>query len=327
MKPIKPMLAVSGKPFSAEGWTFEPKVDGTRCIAYVHNGTVLLLNRRLVDITYRYPEIVGSLAGKKDCIVDGEIAVLTGVRPDFSALAMREHQTQRMRIDYLSKAQLASYIVFDVLYADGKDVMNKPLSQRRKILKEELGEGDDVVSIIDSFPENGETYFAAAVKLGLEGIMAKKEASVYRPGIRSSDWIKIKRSLTVDMVVGGYIPGKGKRDSFFGGLLVGAYDKGNLVYVGRVGSGFSESELDTVTKSFQPISKSPFSNPPSTKGVIWLKPEIVVEVTAMEVTHYGSLRAPVFLRLRDDKEPQDCLMDQMRAATNRISLGRRSSSV
>jgi DNA ligase D-like protein (predicted ligase) len=314
MKPIKPMLAISGKPFSAKGWSFEPKIDGTRCIAHVHNGVALLQNRRLVDITYRYPEIVKSLSKGSDYILDGEIAVLTGVLPDFSALAMREHQSRKMKIDYLSKAQLASYIVFDILRAVGEDVMNKPLTERKKILNEELEE-EDVVSIIDSFPVNGETYFRAAVKLGLEGIMAKKESSVYQPGIRSSDWIKIKRSLTVDMVVGGYIPGKGNRESFFGGLLIGAYDKGNLVYIGRVGSGFSEKELEAVTESFQPVSKSPFSNPPSTPGVVWLKPEIVVEVTAMEVTHDGSLRAPVFLRLRDDKEPLDCLMEQIRASS------------
>jgi DNA ligase D-like protein (predicted ligase) len=314
MKPIKPMLAVSGNPFSARGWIFEPKIDGTRCIAYVRNGIVLLQNRRLVDITYRYPEIVESLAKGNDCILDGEIAVLTGGRPDFSALAMREHQTRRMKIDYLSEAQLASYIVFDILCSGGDDVMNKPLTERKKILKEELEE-DDIVSIIDFFPENGEAYFKAAVRLGLEGIMGKKESSVYRPGIRSSDWIKIKRSLTVDMVVGGYIPGKGNRESFFGGLLVGAYDQGNLVYVGRVGSGFSEKELETVTKSFQPVSESPFSNPPPTTGVVWLKPEIVVEVTAMEVTHDGHLRAPVFLRLRDDKGPLDCLLEQIRASS------------
>ena len=308
------MLAVSGKPFSARGWSFEPKIDGTRCIAHVRNGTVLLQNRRLVDITYRYPEIVESLAKGNDCILDGEIAVLTGGRPDFSALAMREHQHRKMKIDYLSKAQLASYIVFDILRSGGEDVMNKPLTERKKILKEELEE-DDIVSIIDSFPEKGMAYFRAAVKLGLEGIMGKKESSVYRPGIRSSDWIKMKRSLTVDMVVGGYIPGKGNRESFFGGLLVGAYDQGNLVYVGRVGSGFSEKELETVTKSFQTVSESPFSNPPPTTGVVWLKPEVVVEVTAMEVTHDGHLRAPVFLRLRDDKEPLDCLLEQIRATS------------
>ena len=310
MKPIKPMLAVSGKPFSAKGWIFEPKIDGTRCIAHVRNGTVLLQNRRLVDITYRYPEIVGSLAKGSDCVLDGEIAVLTNGRPDFSALAVREHQSRKMKIDYLSEAQRASYIVFDLLCAGGEDVMDKPLIERKKILKEELRE-DDIVSVIDFFPEKGEAYFKAAVRLGLEGIMGKKESSAYQQGIRSSDWMKIKRSLTVDMVVGGYIPGKGNRDAFFGGLLVGAYDQGKLVYVGRVGSGFSEKELDAVTKSFQPVSISPFSKSPPTSRVIWLKPEIVVEVTAMEVTHDGHLRAPVFIRIRDDKEPRDCLLEQI----------------
>jgi DNA ligase D-like protein (predicted ligase) len=313
MTPIKPMLAVSGKPFTDRDWIFEPKIDGTRCIAHVCDGIVMLRNRRLVDITYRYPELAKSLAKGSDCVLDGEIAVLTGGSPDFSALAMREHQTRKMKIDYLSEAQLASYIVFDILYVRRNFVMNKSLSERKKVLREELEE-DDIVTIIDSFPEKGEAYYKAAVKLGLEGIMGKKESSVYRPGVRSSEWIKIKRSLTVDMVVGGYIPGKGRRDSFFGGLLVGAYDQGNLVYVGRVGSGFSEKELDAVTSSFQPISKSPFSNTPSTPGVVWLKPEIVVEVTAMEVTHDGHLRAPVFIRVRDDKGPQDCLMEQIRAS-------------
>ncbi len=310
MKPIKPMLAVSGKPFSAKGWIFEPKIDGTRCIVHVRNGTVLLQNRRLVDITYRYPEIVGSLAKGSDCVLDGEIAVLTNGRPDFSALAVREHQSRKMKIDYLSEAQRASYIVFDILCAGGEDVMDKPLIERKKILKEELRE-DDIVSVIDFFPEKGEAYFKAAVRLGLEGIMGKKESSAYQQGIRSSDWMKIKRSLTVDMVVGGYIPGKGNRDAFFGGLLVGAYDQGKLVYVGRVGSGFSEKELEAVTKSFQPVSISPFSKSPPTSRVIWLKPEIVVEVTAMEVTHDGHLRAPVFIRIRDDKEPRDCLLEQI----------------
>jgi DNA ligase D-like protein (predicted ligase) len=311
MKPIKPMLAVSGKPFSARGWIFEPKIDGTRCIARVHNGTVLLQNRRLVDITYRYPEIVEALAKGSNCVLDGEIAVLAGGRPDFSALAMREHQTRKMKIDYLSEAQLASYIVFDILFSKNlEDVMDKTLTERKKILKEELEE-DDIVSIIDFFPLKGEAYFKAAVRLGLEGIMAKKESSIYQPGIRSSDWVKIKRSLTVDMVVGGYIPGKGNRESFFGGLLVGAYDKGKLVYVGRVGSGFSEIELETVTRSFKPVSMSPFSKSPPTPGIVWLKPEMVVEVTAMEVTRDGHLRAPVFLRIRDDKDPLDCLLEQI----------------
>jgi bifunctional non-homologous end joining protein LigD len=312
MNPIKPMLAISGKPFTSQGWIFEPKIDGTRCIAHISKNGVLLQNRRLIDITYRYPELERSLARAGDLILDGEIAVFSEGRPDFSALATREHQLHTMRIDYLSKADPASYVVFDILSVDGKMIIGTPLFERKKILKEELPE-DNLISIIDYFPRNGESYYKAAVMMGLEGIMAKREASVYQPGIRSADWIKIKMRLTADLVVGGCIPGKGHREAHFGGLLVGAYDSDRLIYVGRVGSGFSEKELELITESFVSAPKSPFFNPPSTPGVIWLKPNMVVEVTAMEVTHDDHLRAPVFVRMRDDKEPTDCLMEQIRA--------------
>lgn len=310
MNPIKPMLAVTGKPFTSEGWIFEPKIDGTRCIAHISKDGVVLQNRRLIDITYRYPELEASLARAGDLILDGEIAVFSDGSPDFSALAEREHQLQKKRIDYLSKAIPSSYIVFDILNLKGKNIMEISLSERKKILKEELRE-DDLISVIDYFPQNGEAYYQAAVKMGLEGIMGKRESSMYQSGIRSSDWIKIKRSLTADLVVGGYIPGKGNRDAHFGGLLVGAYDLGKLIYVGRVGSGFSERELESITQSFVPAQQSAFSNPPSTPEVTWLKPNMVVEVTAMEVTRDGHLRAPVFIRIRNDKDPKDCLLEQL----------------
>jgi DNA ligase D-like protein (predicted ligase) len=310
MNPIKPMLAVAGKPFTAEGWIFEPKIDGTRCIAHVSNDAVVLQNRRLIDITYRYPELEESLARSGELILDGEIAVFSDGRPDFSALAEREHQIQKKKIDYLSKAIPASYIVFDILSVKGKNKMDLFLSERKKILKEELQE-DDLISIIDYFPQEGETYYKAAAKIGLEGIMGKRVASTYQPGIRSSDWIKIKKTLTADLVVGGYIPGNGNRVAHFGGLLVGAYDLGKLIYVGRVGSGFSEKELEFITRSFVPAQQPPFFNPPSTPGITWLEPNMVVEVRAMEVTHDGHLRAPVFIRIRYDKDPKDCLREQL----------------
>ncbi len=304
------MLAVAGKPFTSPGWIFEPKIDGTRCIAHVSKEGVVLQNRRLIDITYRYPELEESLARSEALILDGEICVFSEDRPNFSALAEREHQSQKKKIDYLSKAMPASYVVFDILTVKGKNIMEVSLFERKEIINEELQE-DDLVSIIDYFPQEGETYYKAAAKIGLEGIMGKREASTYQPGIRSSDWVKIKRSLTADLVVGGYIPGKGNREAHFGGLLVGAYDLGKLVYVGRVGSGFSQRELEYVTQSFEKSLQSPFSNPPTTPEVIWLKPNIVVEVTAMEVTHDGHLRAPVFIKIRDDKDPMDCLLEQL----------------
>jgi DNA ligase D-like protein (predicted ligase) len=310
MDPVKPMLAVSGQPFNRAGWIFEPKIDGTRCITAVSK-EVRLQNRRLVDITYRYPEVAEALVhSARECVLDGEITVFVKGRPSFRALAERDHQMERMKIDYLSRAMPVSYVVFDILYAKGKSVMDLPLRERKEILHEELEEGE-IVSIVDSFPEKGEDYFQAALKMGIEGVVAKRLDSRYLPGIRSQDWIKIKKSLTIDLVVGGYIPGNGDREQYFGGLLMGAYDHGQLVYVGRVGSGFALAELQEITSHFLPRIQSPFSNPPTTPDVKWVEPNLVVEVTALEVTHDGHLRAPVFLHTRGDKDPLECTIDQL----------------
>ena len=235
---------------------------------------VRMQNRRLVDITYRYPEVAGALAlTARECVLDGEITVFVKGRPSFRALAERDHQSERMKIDYLSHAMPVSYVVFDILYAKGKSVMDLPLRERKEILHEELEESE-IVSIADSFPERGEDYFQAALKCGIEGVVAKRLDSQYLPGIRSRDWIKIKKSLKLDLVVGGYIPGNGDREPYFGGLLMGAYSHGQLVYIGRVGSGFSEEELKEITSHFLPRIQSPFSNPPPTPDVILDRAEL-----------------------------------------------------
>jgi len=312
MKPIRPMLAVSGSPFSSRGWLFEPKIDGTRCIAHISDRGAELQNRRLRWITPRYPEISESLTESPETVLDGEITVFKEGVPDFASLATRDHQTDRLRIDYLSRSMPATYVVFDVLFLEGESLMDRPLTERKEILKNALQETDSVI-IVDYLEEKGEAYFQAAVGLGLEGVMAKRKSSPYLPGIRSPDWMKIKKRLTADLVVGGYIPGKGHREPFFGGLLLGAYDSGgDLIYVGRVGSGFSRRELVEIARSFQPSFKPPFSHPPSTPEVRWLVPEMVVEVEALELTRHGHLRAPVFLRLREDKPAEDCSIDQLR---------------
>jgi DNA ligase D-like protein (predicted ligase) len=317
MRAIKPMLAVAGRPFSSKAWIFEPKIDGTRCIAFIGE-KVELQNRRLRPITYRYPEVTRELkAVARGCILDGELAVFLRGRPDFAALEEREHQEQKLSIEYLSSAKPASYIVFDILYA-GECLMDMPLQQRKSILKKEIGEGERV-SIIDFMPEEGEAYYQAALKMGLEGVMAKRSASTYQPGIRSPDWRKIKKSLTADLVVGGFIPGKGYREAYFGGLLLGAYQSGKLVFVGRVGSGFSWRELEEIVGDFRISDRSPFSNPPRLAGARWIEPEIVVAVAALEATPRGGLRAPIFLRRRFDKEPKDCTLDQIVGVLSRSS--------
>lgn len=305
------MLAVSGRPFSSADWIFEPKIDGTRCLAEASKKGIRLYNRRQIDISARYPEIAAALArGTSDCILDGEIAVFEGGRPSFSALSRREHQSEMMRIEYLSSALPASYVVFDILYAKGKSVMGLPLWQRKSLLPEEMQESE-AVTISDSFAEKGEDYFQAALKMGIEGVVAKRLNSFYQPGKRSPDWIKIKKSLKLDLVVGGYIPGKGERAPYFGGLLLGAYSRGQLHYMGRVGSGFTEQELKEIAAGFSPLEQSPFGDAPLTPQVKWVKPDQVVQVSLLEVTQDGHLRAPVFLRTRDDKEPLECMLDQI----------------
>ena len=314
MNPIKPMLAVSGQPFNREGWIFEPKIDGTRCIASAKK-RVLLSNRRLADITYRYPELASALASLQgECVLDGEITVFRKGIPSFRSLAERDHQNDPIKIDYLSRAMPASYVVFDILSLDGESLIHLPLKERKRILFRELEaelKDSETLTLIDSFPEKGEDYFQAALKMGIEGVVGKRLESLYLPGIRSQDWVKIKKSLKLDLVVGGYIPGKGDRLPYFGGLLLGACSQGKLVYISRVGSGFTEEELQDITGRFSPTEMPPFSNPPATAGVVWIEPKMVVQVTALERTHDGGLRAPVFLRMRDDKEPEECTLDQL----------------
>jgi ATP-dependent DNA ligase len=193
MNLVKPMLAVSGRPFNSPEWIFEPKIDGTRCLAEVTSSGVRLYNRRLFDITYRYPELAAALAQASGCVLDGEVAVFVDGKPSFAALAERDHQNERMRREYLARALPASYVVFDILYAKERSVMDLPLRERKQILREELQESE-AVSIAVSFPEKGEDYFHAAQKMGIEGIVAKRLDSVYEPGTRSQNWIKIKKA-------------------------------------------------------------------------------------------------------------------------------------
>jgi len=308
---IKPMLAMAGQPFNSLEWIYEHKIDGTRCIADITK-EVILQNCRLANITGRYPEWAKALAQRAShCILDGEIAVFSDGRPDFSALSIREHQTDRLKIDYLSQTLPASFVVFDILNIKGKSIMERPLSERKKILRDELQE-DELVIISDFFFEKGVDYFSAALKMGIEGIMAKRLKSTYQPGVRSPDWIKIKKRLKLDLVIGGYISGKGNRERYFGGLLLGGYESGKLIYVERVGSGFSEKELQEIVQEFEPIPMSPFANSPSSLDVKWLKPDRVVQVAVMKVTDQGHLRAPVFLHMRNDKEAQECTLDQIK---------------
>ncbi len=315
---IPPMLAIRGDPFTGKGWLFEPKFDGTRCIAHLSANRIFLQNRRMADISRRYPELILALreSVSQPCILDGEIIVFSGGKVDFHALQRREQQQRILRIDILSQKYPATYIVFDILFAGGQSIMHEPLETRKNLLATYIREHERVV-VIDYLLEKGEAYFRAARKKGLEGIMAKRCASTYQPGVRSKDWIKIKREVEFDLVVGGYTRGEGWRSPLFGALVVGAYRNTDLVYVGRIGSGFSTDEFERILRTLHPTPRSPFNPIPELDAVTWVQPTLVVEVRAMEVTRGGSLRAPVYLRTRPDKPPQQCTYDEIEEEIHR----------
>ena len=316
VNPVRPMLAVTGEPFSSPEWIFEPKFDGTRAIAHISKNSVALQNRRLNTITARYPELETGIreAAGRECTLDGEIVVFDGEKIDFAALQRREQQREKRKIAYLAQTIPATYVVFDILSLGGRDLTGEPLMERKESLGDAIFPNERVV-VIDYVREIGEEYFAAAVQLGMEGIMAKRLGSTYQPGERSRDWVKIKRRIDLDLVVGGYTAGSGSREATFGALVLGAYDReGNLVSVGKAGTGFSLEEARRILSGLKEAERSPFSPEPDIPDATWVAPEMVVEIRAQEVTVSGSLRAPVFLRIRHDKPPEECTLQEVEQA-------------
>ncbi len=310
---IRPMLAVAGTPFSDDAWFFEPKVDGTRCIVHRGEGRTVLQNRRLVSVTHRYPELARALdiAAPERCVLDGEITVISGGMSRFSSLQERELVDDPLRIEALSRALPASIILFDILSLDGRSLMQLPLEER-KVLLSASTRGHSQVAVAGYVRGDGELFYKAAVSRGFEGMVAKRRDSPYQPGVRSRDWVKCKKEMTLDLVIGGYTRGRGERGATLGSLLLGAYDADtSLVYVGKAGSGISREDAARILVRLRPVGDPPFSNPPQEPGITWVAPDMVAMVRALEVTPNGRLRAPVFLRLRPDKSPGECLLSAL----------------
>ncbi|HML02266.1 MAG TPA: non-homologous end-joining DNA ligase [Candidatus Bathyarchaeia archaeon] len=313
----KPMLAQSAKaPFTSKDWIFEIKWDGFRAISYTSGGKIEVRSRNDKELRYTFPELeeLGSLAG--NTVLDGEIVVMQDGRPDFQALLERNRANPTRDIRYQASKRPAIYVVFDVLEKDGKSLVHFPLFERKRILKESVREGKNV--IVSEFVEtDGESYFQAALEKGLEGIMAKKIDSPYEPGVRSSNWLKIKEASTCDCVIFGYTRGEGDREKTFGALILGLYDPSErlYVYVGKVGTGFSQSVIELLLKTFSGlrIEEKTLQDVDVAEEVTWLKPELVGEVVYQSVTKDERLRMPRFRGLRVDKPPMDCTLDQIRS--------------
>ena len=309
---IEPMLAITAdEPFDSPQFTYEPKWDGVRTLAFVDGGEVRLQTRNLLDCTTQYPEAHGAaeaLTGAYQAILDGEIVAFDekGV-PSFQRLQPRMHQRDLGAVSRLRKSVPVHYEVFDLLWVDGEDLAKQPLRERRRRLEAALVPMG-AIKLSEGFPGSGTALFTAAQEQGLEGIVAKRLDAPYVSG-RSAAWVKIKAFKTMDCVIGGWTEGQGGRHGTLGALIVGIYTDGKLVPVGHVGSGFDDRtlrELRAILKEHQSPS-SPFAvQPKVNQPATWCFPDLVCEVRYAEITRDGTLRHPTYLGLRGDVEPKDC---------------------
>ena len=307
---IHPMLAtLQPEPFDSEDHIFELKWDGTRALGFVSpDGTVRFQNRRLYDITYRYPEIHPDVGGHK-AILDGEIVVMVDGKPSFVGLQDREHASSPFKIRLRSKEFPATYVAFDILYLDGRELVALPLMERKGILRDTLRTSARV-TLSDHIEREGRAYYRAVLERGLEGIIAKRMESRYAIGRRTKDWLKLKKRETIDAVVCGLTEGEGVREDTFGSLILGVYDGAAMRYIGRVGTGFGDDlRRDLLARSEALRGDRAFSKEPDMTEPVkfWMRPGLVVEARYLEMTPDGMLRAPSFGRIRDDKRPEECV--------------------
>ena len=311
MKLIKPMLADKKEPFDDPDFMFEVKWDGVRALAYLDKG-LHIINRRDIDITYRYPELhnLAKFIKAKNVVLDGEIIVLRDGLPSFNDLQKRDHLQDEMEISIRKDIYPAIYVVFDVLSVDGESLISKPLIERKKIIQRIVKENDNLM-ISTYVMGKGKRLFEEVTKKGIEGVMAKRADGKYYPGGRGcGGWFKIKKIDTVECVICGYKEGTGERKDRFGSVILGMYKKGELVEVGKAGSGFQAKELTRTFEIMQKLitNKCPFKIDPRIKGVTWIEPKLVGEVSFMEWSDNKKLRFPRWITQREDKKPKECVM-------------------
>jgi bifunctional non-homologous end joining protein LigD len=310
---LKPMLTtLVEEPFDDDRWLFELKWDGYRGIAVVEKDAVTLTSRNGKDLLHQFPEMkeLAHAFRSIPVVVDGELCVLDEEgRPSFQALQSRDKP--ELRGVKRRKPSPVTFVVFDLLYADGRDLRERPCEERKRLL-ESIIVPDRGVLYSKHFAGKGKQLYALAERSGLEGIVGKVAASPYRAGIRSREWVKIKTKQRQEFVVGGWTEPRGSRKGF-GSLLVGYYDGDVLKYAGHVGTGYDEKLLREVMAKLKPLERktSPFADAPKTNTPAhWVKPELVCEVSFAEWTREGILRQPVFMGLRIDKDAKTVVRER-----------------
>jgi bifunctional non-homologous end joining protein LigD len=315
---IQPMLALAGQlPADEKGWAFEFKWDGVRAVTFVDGGRVRAVSRNDKDFSETFPELraVGDFLGSRSAILDGEIVAFDdGGRPEFGRLQQRLHLISEGRIKARARDYAATYLIFDLLYLEGRLLLTEPYDERRRLLESLKLSGDTFATPRAYTNEEGTDVFAAAKERGLEGVVCKRRSSPYLPGQRSDDWIKVKNFRTQEVVLGGWTAGKGARQGSFGALLLGMPSKDGLKYVGKVGTGFDEREQRELLADLSPLSspESPFATkiPRADAEVAhFVRPELVGEVQFSEWTRDGNLRQPSWRGLRPDKSPREVVRE------------------
>jgi bifunctional non-homologous end joining protein LigD len=318
---VVPMLArLSTLPPGDELYGYEIKWDGVRAVAYVQPGKPPRLeSRNLNDVTRQYPEAaaIASALTKRSAVLDGEVVAFDEQgRPSFERLQGRMHLTGESAIGARTKTTPIAYVVFDLLYLDGENLMRLPYTERRQRL-EQLDLNGPSWRTPAYHEGHGQALLDASAQQGLEGIVAKRLDSSYEPGRRPGSWLKIKNTRSQELVIGGWVPGEGRRRGRIGALLMGYYDHGErppqLRFAGKVGTGFDASELEMLQQVLAPRQRatSPFSGPKQPgKGAIYVEPDLVVEVEFNEWTRQNTLRHPSYKGLREDKRAIDVVLER-----------------
>ena len=315
MSVVQPMLATAGTLPEGPDWAYEFKWDGVRTLVDSSSSGLTLTSRLGNEVTTAYPELAGLATVGEDVLLDGEVVSLVDGRPSFSALQSRMHVRKSMEARRLAAVAPVTYLAFDVLRLWGVDLTDRPFSERRATLErlEIAGPHWTVSPLFDDGPATAQ----AATENGLEGVVAKRLSSVYRPGARTADWIKVRFSHRQEFVVGGWEHGEGGRSGGIGSLLLGVYDGERLVYAGQVGTGFTAAALRSMEKRLRSsiVPTSPFAAmPPDVRGrpITWVRPELVVEVEFAEWTVEGRLRFASFQGIRTDKRPEEVVREPTR---------------
>ena len=313
----QPMLAEGGwDPFDDPAWWFEPKLDGIRCLAEMSTGETVLRSRTARDVTAQYPEIhmIHELVDQVNAVIDGEIVAFDpDGRISFETLQQRMNLANPRQIERIKTQIPVTFVAFDLLWLDGKDTTGLGLEERRELLTYVV-EQDDRLQLTAYVEGEGTSLVEAARHQALEGVVAKRKGSPYVPGRRTDAWRKIKIRDTQDCVILGFTPGQGGRGSTFGAVLVGAYTDGTLRWIGQAGSGFTEQMLETLLEKLTPLVRPtpPIDDPElaRVKGAVFVEPKVVCEIEYTEITRgTKKMRAPVFKGIRDDKLPEDCVLE------------------